>query len=104
MGRTPLHYAAMCNDGGQYFELLKQNGGDVTILDSVNRLLYKRTFSLINVFFDSLKNGNTPEYYASNKTDLDFNDLIDFVEKRKAMPTDSGRSSSMSLSSNLAGN
>ena len=52
------------------------------------------------------QNGNTPEYYASNKTELDFNELIDFVEKRKAMPpTDSGRSSAMSLSqsSNLAG-
>ena len=52
--------------------------------------------------------GNTPEHYATNKSEVDFNELIDFVEKRKAMPTDSGRSSSMSLSrgstSNLAGN
>ena len=52
--------------------------------------------------------GNTPEHYSKNKTEEDFNDLIDYVERRKAMPTDSGRSSSMSMSrgstSNLAGN
>ena len=52
--------------------------------------------------------GNTPEHYSKNKTEEDFNDLIDYVERRKAMPTDSGRSSSMSISrgstSNLAGN
>ena len=51
--------------------------------------------------------GNTPEHYSKNKTEEDFNDLIDYVERRKAMPTDSGRSSSMSMSrgstSNLAG-
>ena len=48
--------------------------------------------------------GNTPEHYASHKSEVDFNELIDFVEKRKAMPTDSGRSSSMSMSRGSTGN
>ncbi len=46
--------------------------------------------------------GNTPEFYATNKTDVDFHDLIDFVEKKK--PQDSGRSSSMSVSRNSTAN
>ena len=104
MGRTPFHYAAICNDGGQYYDLLKQHGADSSVFDLVKlRLLKKLVKPLIKKLF---QNGNTPEYYASNKTELDFNELIEFVEKRKAMPTDSGRSSSMSLSqsSNVAGN
>ena len=36
MGRTPFHYAAICNDGGQYYDLLKQHGADSTIVDSVS--------------------------------------------------------------------
>ena len=54
----------------------------------------------------TFQNGNTPEYYTENKTENDFNDLIEYVEKRKNFQ-DSGRSSAMSLSrgspSNLAG-
>jgi ankyrin repeat protein len=35
MGRTPFHYSAICNDGGQYYDLLKQHGADSSIVDSV---------------------------------------------------------------------
>ena len=57
-------------------------------------------------FFLLFQSGNTPEHYTENKTENDFNDLVEFVEKRKNLQ-DSGRSSSMSLSrgspSNVAG-
>ena len=35
MGRTPFHYSAICNDGGQYYDLLKQHGADSSLVDSV---------------------------------------------------------------------
>lgn len=34
-GKTPFHYAAICNDGGQYYELLGQFGADHNLEDSV---------------------------------------------------------------------
>ncbi len=52
----------------------------------------------------SFQMGNTPDFYASNKTELEFNDLIDFVEKKKPLPEDSWRSSSMSISRNSTAN
>ena len=36
MGRTAYHYAAMCNDGGQYYQLVGSYGPDATISDSVS--------------------------------------------------------------------
>ena len=36
MGRTPFHYAAICNDGGVFYDLLKQHGADSSIVDSVS--------------------------------------------------------------------
>ena len=35
LGRTPFHYAAICNDGGQYYELLQQYGADQEETDNV---------------------------------------------------------------------
>lgn len=83
MGRTPVHYAAICNDGGQYYKMLQDYGGDTGDVDQM---------------------GNTPEYYSTNKTDMDFNDLIDYVQKKKLLPQDSGRSSSMSVSRHSTAN
>jgi ankyrin repeat protein len=39
MGRTPFHYAAICNDGGQYYELLEKNGADANVSDDVRKSL-----------------------------------------------------------------
>ena len=36
LGRTPFHYAAICNDGGQYYELLQQYGADQEETDNVS--------------------------------------------------------------------
>ena len=41
MGRTPFHYSAICNDGGQYYDLLKQHGADSSIVDSVIKRFIK---------------------------------------------------------------
>ena len=38
MGRTAYHYAAMCNDGGQYYQLVGSYGPDATISDSVSKI------------------------------------------------------------------
>ncbi len=44
MGRTALHYAAICNDGGQYYDLLRQFGADASITDSVSsETVWRRT-------------------------------------------------------------
>ena len=40
MGRTAFHYAAICNDGGQYYDLMKQYGADENDTDSVCILCY----------------------------------------------------------------
>ena len=36
LGRTPFHYAAICNDGGQYYQLLQQYGADKDETDNVS--------------------------------------------------------------------
>ena len=48
MGRTPFHYSAICNDGGQYYDLLKEHGADSSIVDSVIEHFIK---SLVGLLF-----------------------------------------------------
>ena len=40
LGRTPFHYAAICNDGGQYYQLLQQYGADKDETDNVSTNLH----------------------------------------------------------------
>ena len=47
MGRTPFHYSAICNDGGQYYDLLKQHGADSSIVDSVIEHFIKSSVGLL---------------------------------------------------------
>lgn len=39
-GRTPLHYAAVCRDGGVMYDLLTEYGADEAKLDNVRLVLF----------------------------------------------------------------
>jgi len=58
-GRTALHYAAAINDSGDIYRMLEELGADV----------YKEDL-----------NGNSPEYYLSNRDELQHAELLDFVK------------------------
>ncbi|XP_054706765.1 poly [ADP-ribose] polymerase tankyrase-2-like [Uloborus diversus] len=55
-GRTPLHYAAVMRDGGNYYRILLMAGADETVVDKTN---------------------HTPDYYLTHPGVLTIRDLLE---------------------------
>ena len=79
-GRTPLHYAAAVNDSGDIYRILEELGSDVYKEDMVRMLQPYIFHQHSRGTFSHFQNGHTPEYYLSNRDQLQHSELLDFVK------------------------